>query len=219
MAGRDRDDMEVLILESDEIWQSLRRALGSFIRHRVGNLEDAEDILQEVLDSNMASPEDEPDADAGRRLAGCLAAMIDELPAPYREAITLVEQDGMTQREYAARCGLSVSGAKARVQRARKKLKAKLLGCCRVELDRLGTIIDYQYLDDLQQYCQRQHPSVPPKAMIIEAVLREVFSPEQGPGEQRPTEFELPANLKRFFADRDGCACCGLIRPTGEKAS
>ncbi len=124
MAGRDRDDMEVLILESDEIWQSLRRALGSFIRHRVGNLEDAEDILQEVLDSNMASPEDEPDADAGRRLAGCLAAMIDELPAPYREAITLVEQDGMTQREYAARCGLSVSGAKARVQRARKKLKA-----------------------------------------------------------------------------------------------
>jgi len=183
-------------MDSDEIWQSLRGSLGSYIRRRIRSPQDAEDILQEVLLKTLkgiatlkdptalapwayriaqnaiadyyrrARPADalapdtpDPQAEAAedlnRELAGCLAAMIEDLPEPYREALILVERDGMTQREYATRCGLSVSGAKARVQRARRTLKAKLLGCCRVELDRLGNVLDYQHLDDLQRYCPK----------------------------------------------------------------
>ena len=48
------------------------------------------------------------------------------------------------QRELAARLGLSLSGAKSRVQRAREKLKAALLDCCQVELDRRRRVLAFQ---------------------------------------------------------------------------
>jgi len=71
-------------------------------------------------------------------------AMLESLPDIYREALILTEYEGLTQRELAQRLGLSFSGAKSRVQRAREKLKAMLLDCCHFEFDRLGKIIDYQ---------------------------------------------------------------------------
>lgn len=71
-------------------------------------------------------------------------AMVESLPATYREALILTEYEGLTQRELAQRLGLSFSGAKSRVQRAREKLKTMLLDCCHFEFDRLGKIIDYQ---------------------------------------------------------------------------
>jgi RNA polymerase sigma-70 factor, ECF subfamily len=77
------------------------------------------------------------------RLAFSLRETIDGMDEPYREALILTEYEGLTQVELAARAGISVSGAKSRVQRARAKLKALLLECCHFELDRLGGIIDY----------------------------------------------------------------------------
>ncbi len=71
-------------------------------------------------------------------------AMVENLPATYREALILTEYEGLTQRELAQRLGLSFTGAKSRVQRAREKLKTMLLDCCHFEFDRLGKIIDYQ---------------------------------------------------------------------------
>ncbi|GAC1566596.1 MAG: RNA polymerase sigma factor SigZ [Ktedonobacteraceae bacterium] len=71
-------------------------------------------------------------------------AMVESLPDNYREALILTEYEGLTQRELAERLGISLSGAKSRVQRAREKLKAQLLNCCHFEFDRLGKIIDYQ---------------------------------------------------------------------------
>ena len=66
------------------------------------------------------------------------------LPEPYREALLLTEYEGLTQQQLAERVGISLSGAKSRVQRGREKLKQILLDCCHVELDRRGGIIDYQ---------------------------------------------------------------------------
>jgi RNA polymerase sigma-70 factor (ECF subfamily) len=77
-------------------------------------------------------------------LAPSVAAMVNALPEPYREALYLTEYQGLSQRELAARLGISLSGAKSRVQRAREKLKQLLLDCCHFEFDRLGRIIDYQ---------------------------------------------------------------------------
>ena len=70
--------------------------------------------------------------------------MVESLPDDYRQALLLTEYEGLTQRELAERLGLSVSGAKSRVQRAREKLKEMLLDCCHFEFDRLGRVIDYQ---------------------------------------------------------------------------
>jgi RNA polymerase sigma-70 factor (ECF subfamily) len=69
--------------------------------------------------------------------------MVDRLPEPYREAIILTEYEGRTQKELAEYLGISLSGAKSRVQRAREKLKIMLLECCYFEFDRRGKVIDY----------------------------------------------------------------------------
>jgi len=55
----------------------------------------------------------------------------------------MVEYEGMTQKEYAEKICISISGAKSRVQRARGMLKDLLMRCCHFEFDSYGTIIDY----------------------------------------------------------------------------
>jgi RNA polymerase sigma-70 factor (ECF subfamily) len=56
----------------------------------------------------------------------------------------MVEFDGVTQVDAAARLGLSVSGMKSRVQRARSHLRSALHDCCRIAVDRRGGVISYE---------------------------------------------------------------------------
>ena len=77
-------------------------------------------------------------------LAPCLTPLIERLPEHYREAVRLVEMEGLPQRELSERLAVSLSGAKSRVQRGRDKLKDILLRCCQVELDKRGNVMDYQ---------------------------------------------------------------------------
>jgi RNA polymerase sigma-70 factor (ECF subfamily) len=103
----------------------------------------------EVPEQNGSSGEEaasaEPTGDELRsELAECLAPLVESLPATYREALRLTEFDGVTQTEAAARLGISVSGMKTRVQRARGQLKDRLLDCCHVDLDCRGGVIDYR---------------------------------------------------------------------------
>ena len=71
-----------------------------------------------------------------------MVKMIDDLPVEYCEALCLTELGGMSQKEYAEEAGISYSGAKARVQRAKKKLKDNLMKCCHYQFDRYGTVVD-----------------------------------------------------------------------------
>ncbi len=89
-------------------------------------------------------PEELPDDDIVSELLPSVRAMVRNLPDLDRQALVLTEYQGLTQKELAERLGLSFSGAKSRVQRAREKLKQQLLECCHFELDRRGHIIDYQ---------------------------------------------------------------------------
>ncbi len=88
--------------------------------------------------------EDLPDDDIVGELLPCVRAMVLSLPEQDRQALILTEYQGLTQKELGERLGLSFSGAKSRVQRAREKLKQELLACCHFELDRRGRILDYQ---------------------------------------------------------------------------
>jgi len=81
---------------------------------------------------------------AEQQLAPFLASLVAELPAIYREALTLTELEGLTQVEMARRLGLSTSGAKSRVQRGRAMLRDQLLACCHVQLDCRSHVIDYE---------------------------------------------------------------------------
>jgi len=82
-------------------------------------------------------------ADAAEELTGSIRQMVEALPEPYREALLLTEFEGLSQQELANRLGISLSGAKSRVQRARQRIKDELLTCCHFEFDRYGRVIDY----------------------------------------------------------------------------
>jgi RNA polymerase sigma-70 factor (ECF subfamily) len=69
--------------------------------------------------------------------------MMELLDEPDREALRLVDAEGLGQKELAARLGLSITGAKSRVQRARRRLKEVLTDCCEIEMDRRGNAIGY----------------------------------------------------------------------------
>lgn len=86
----------------------------------------------------------ESENEDNRRIGGWLLGMVNELPDDYRSAIHMVEVEGLTQTETASRLGLSVSGAKSRVQRGRKLLRQALATCCHVEFDRRGNVVEYE---------------------------------------------------------------------------
>ncbi len=91
--------------------------------------------------SDMPAPEPDEPNEAARVFGGCVRSMIAHLGPRYRDAINLVVVDGMTQNQAAKKLGISVSGAKSRVQRGRKQLRTLLKSCCEVEFDRRGGVI------------------------------------------------------------------------------
>ncbi|MDQ6660673.1 MAG: RNA polymerase sigma factor SigZ [Chloroflexota bacterium] len=116
------------------LYQIARNAIYDYYRqHKV----------TEMLSEDYDIPEEMTEEDAERELLPCVTEMVNSLPDNYRQALLLTEYQGFTQRELGERLGLSFSGAKSRVQRAREKLKLMLLECCHFEFDRRGKIIDY----------------------------------------------------------------------------
>ncbi len=165
--------------ETGEVWSLFSADLRAFIRRRVDNPDDAEDVLQDVFvrihrgladlaDSSRLLPwmyriarnaiidrsrrraepstlkhepvSDDPsdDTDSQREIGRCLTQMMSRLPQTDREALEQVELEDVSQRAFAQRTGLSNSGAKSRVQRARRRLKEELLACCEFQFDRSG---------------------------------------------------------------------------------
>jgi RNA polymerase sigma-70 factor (ECF subfamily) len=89
--------------------------------------------MDERVDS---SGEDRTISDEVRtELSGCVRPMLERLPVKYREAVSLVELEGLTNLEAASRLRISVAGMKSRVQRGRRQLKEMLNDCCLIELD------------------------------------------------------------------------------------
>lgn len=175
--------------------EELKTPLKTFIKKRISNDADAEDILQDVclklishIDKLMDAqniyawiyqttrnaiadyyrrhqhtqfeslPEELPDSldddfSSNQEIASCLKNMVERLPEKYKQAIVLTVFENRTQKEYGEMVGISLSGAKSRVQRARGLLKKMVLGCCSLELDQLGNIINYQKRSADCKYC------------------------------------------------------------------
>jgi RNA polymerase sigma-70 factor (ECF subfamily) len=65
--------------------------------------------LPHVLDEDGPPAETgDDDRDASRTLSACVSVFVARLPSPYREAVTLVELEGLTAREAADMVGISV---------------------------------------------------------------------------------------------------------------
>jgi RNA polymerase sigma-70 factor (ECF subfamily) len=108
----------------------------------------------EALDAGQAAAApDGGDGDVAGGLAACLGRMVQHLPEPYREAMRLVDLEGLSQQALADRAGVSLSGAKSRVQRARHLLRDMIEDCCRVERDARGNPSDFETTDRSGRYC------------------------------------------------------------------
>lgn len=165
-----------------DAWSSHEAELRGWLKHRLGNAVDAEDMLQDLFIKAMRQGEkfcalsnarawlfevgrnaisdhlrlqremiELPDDLASEAeetatvdsLTACLPRVLSELSAENREAITLCDLEGLPQEEYARRKGLSLPGAKSRVQRARKRLREQLTQSCQVRLDAAGQVDDF----------------------------------------------------------------------------
>jgi len=98
--------------------------------------------IEPHADDQPVEPQDD-DREAARALSGCVSAFVARLPSPYREAVTLVELEGLTAREAAEMAGISVSGMKSRVQRGRAQLRQMFDECCEIALDARGKVTGY----------------------------------------------------------------------------
>lgn len=164
-------------------WSTCEAELLGYLRHRVGHIEDAEEVLQEVfikamrqgqqfcridnrrawlfqvarnaladrlrvsrehvsLPDDLASPlHDEPSPVDD--LSQCLPRVLSELSEVDRQAITFCDIEGRTQQELADLLGLSLSGAKSRLQRARQHLREKMESGCQVRFDESGSVCGF----------------------------------------------------------------------------
>ncbi len=107
----------------------------------------------ETLPEWIAQPQPEDEEIIRGELSVCLDPMIKDLPNKYKEAIRLSEIERKTQKEVAELGGISLSGAKSRVQRGRSLLKTILHECCEIEINQKNQLIDYQKRSKDCKYC------------------------------------------------------------------
>jgi RNA polymerase sigma-70 factor (ECF subfamily) len=120
------------------VYQVARSAIAEHRRARARHPLPAGDPVQ------PEPPPEDDDRAVEQELATYVAPFVARLPSPYREALTLTELEGLTQKEAADMLGVSLSGMKSRVQRGRERLRALLEDCCEIALDARGRVIDCQ---------------------------------------------------------------------------
>jgi RNA polymerase sigma-70 factor (ECF subfamily) len=94
----------------------------------------------EPIPTEGIAADDDPQRRFRSHASVWMQELIDQLPEPYRVAVTLSEIDGLTQQQVADRLGLSLSGAKSRVQRGRALLRDVLDHCCIFQRDHAGRL-------------------------------------------------------------------------------
>ena len=121
------------------IFQIARNAIVDYYRAR----KDAVELPEAIAGTEPDPSKDTLPKSEACRMDNCMLPMIQSLPEKYRNALLMAETDGMTQKQIAEKLGISLSGAKSRIQRGRAMVKDMLLDCCRFDFDRRGNVIDY----------------------------------------------------------------------------
>ena len=127
--GKVRDETKL----QSWIYQVCRNLIADYYRSQAKS-------LQKEFPVTEFEEDDTPDEVMNEALID-MVHMMDKLPSEYCEALCLTELGNLSQKEYSERMNISYSGAKSRIQRARKMLKDMLMTCCHYEFDKYGTVI------------------------------------------------------------------------------
>lgn len=100
----------------------------------------------DVTYASVIEPASDPSASV--ELARCMEPMLMMLDADDRALLQRIDMVGESQADVARELGMSMSGLKSRVQRARQRLRAQLEDCCAIERDRIGQPADYERRPD-----------------------------------------------------------------------
>lgn len=103
-----------------------------------------------------AMPTADENDDLEGELGACVALFVARLPAPYREAVTLTELEGLTQKDAAELLGVTLSAMKSRTLRGREKVRDMFEACCRISMDCRGrvTACEPRALGDIPPDCR-----------------------------------------------------------------
>ena len=163
-----------------DAWSAHESELRGYLRHRLGDVHDADELLQDIFlkalrqgrrfcavenarawlfqvtrnaltdrlrssREHLPLPDDLPAPVAATAppidgLSQCLPRVLAELSEADRLALTLCDIEGQPQQVLADRLGLSLPGAKSRLQRARVRLRQRLVEACQVRFDEAGTV-------------------------------------------------------------------------------
>lgn len=92
----------------------------------------------EAVPEDIPAEEDEHEPIAG--LSVCVARVLSELSAEDRDIIEQCDLEGVKQKNYAARHGISLAAAKSRLLRARERMRAHMSVACQVQFDQAGRV-------------------------------------------------------------------------------
>ncbi len=84
----------------------------------------------------------------------CLLPLIEELPDKYKHALLLSEIREYKQHQVAKILGISVSGAKSRIQRGRKLLQEGYMSCCNYSLNEKGLLVGEHKTEEECKVCK-----------------------------------------------------------------
>lgn len=130
------------------VYSVARYAIADYYRaHRSNEIADSIE-LESVADPDAGVAEKfasfDGDHSVHEEVLTWLRPIAEQLPEGYRQALLLADFEGRPQRQVAEALGLSLPGAKSRVQRARRMLATELERCCSVELGAEGRAEDFQ---------------------------------------------------------------------------
>ena len=121
------------------IYQIARNAIIDYYRKDKSYLE---------LPENLPSTVEPVEQSIYEEISDCIRPLINNLPEKYKWALEYTELNGHSHRKLSDELGISISGAKSRVQRGREKLKSLLISSCKLQTDAKGTVISSIYTQE-----------------------------------------------------------------------
>jgi RNA polymerase sigma-70 factor (ECF subfamily) len=151
------------------LYRTARRAVADYYRSGTRRREvTAGDALD--LDALTPGSGQDQEHDGRSEVASCLAPVMERLSPADREAIVLTELQGLRLADAAAVAGVTLSGMKSRVQRARCRLREMVLDCCHVALDARGAPMACATRDQAAGPCPRGEPQMSTASLPVAVI-------------------------------------------------